>query len=402
MLDGPFPAGGLVRGVSDGKLFQNGDAAGREAAFTLARAAGAGVARISADWRSVAPVVVPPGFTPRDPASPGYDFSHLDAAVRGAAAVGLAPLLVVSHAPAFAEAPDRWPYAYPGSWAPDPAALEAFAAALATRYDGSYPDPAERGRALPRVRLWQAWNEPNLARYLEPQWVAWGERWSAFSPLLYRQLLDGFYRGVKSVAPGDVVAAAGVAPERRPRRGRPDGADPLSARDALPRARPPRHTAARARLRGRRSPRRARLPSALRRRPEPPRRLGSRCLRCGRREGQRPGARRRAAGHRRAGGCQAAVGHRAELGKLTPGAAWRTARAAGALALAGAAPAVVGGGRPRRLAVPGRSLSGSHRRRSRRKARLLSAPGGSLLAGTRRRSGAGAAKGLRGRVPLSV
>ncbi len=212
MLDGPFPAGGLVRGVSDGKLFQSADAAGREAAFTLARAAGAGVARISADWRSVAPVIVPPGFSPRDPASPGYDFSHLDAAVRGAAAAGLEPLLVVSHAPAFAEAPDRWPYAYPGSWAPDPAALEAFAAALATRYDGSYPDPAERGRTLPGVRLWQAWNEPNLARYLEPQWVARGERWSAFAPLLYRQLLDGFYRGVKSVAPGDVVAAAGVAP----------------------------------------------------------------------------------------------------------------------------------------------------------------------------------------------
>ena len=104
---------------------------------------------------------------------------------------------MVSHAPAFAEAPHRWPYAYPGSWAPSPTALEEFAAALARRYDGCFPDPLTPGHALPRVRLFQAWNEPNLARYLEPQWVAEDGRWSAFSPLLYRQLLNGFYTGVE-------------------------------------------------------------------------------------------------------------------------------------------------------------------------------------------------------------
>jgi hypothetical protein len=216
MLDGPFPAGGLVRGVSDGTLFKSTDGPEREAAFALARSSGAAVARITVDWRNVAPDIPPPGFDARDPASAGYRFGILDAAVRSAAASGVQPLLVVFHAPGFAEAPNRWPYAYQGSWAPDPTALEAFAAALATRYDGVYPDPAEPGRTLPRVRLWQAWNEPNLARYLEPQWVVRGERWSAFSPLLYRRLLDGFYRGVKSVAPGDVVAAAGVAPDGDP------------------------------------------------------------------------------------------------------------------------------------------------------------------------------------------
>jgi hypothetical protein len=131
-------------------------------------------------------------------------------------AAGLTPLLVVSHAPAFAEAPHRWPYAFPGSWAPSPAPLEEFAAALARRYDGSFPDPRAPGRMLPRVRLLQAWNEPNLARYLEPQWVVAGGRWSAFSPLLYRQLLNAFYAGVKSVQPADVVVAAGVAPNGDP------------------------------------------------------------------------------------------------------------------------------------------------------------------------------------------
>ena len=172
--------------------------------------------RIPVSWREFVAEAPPAGFQARDPASPGVPFARLDASVESVAAAGLEPLLVVSHAPAFAEAPHRWPYAYLGSWAPNPIALEEFAAALARRYDGSFPDPAAPGGVLPRVRLFQAWNEPNLARYLEPQWVAVEGRWSAFSPLLYRQLLNGFYAGVKSVQPADVVVSAGVAPNGEP------------------------------------------------------------------------------------------------------------------------------------------------------------------------------------------
>ncbi len=46
--------------------------------------------------------------------------------------------------------------------------------------------------------------------------MAAGGRWSAFSPLLYRQLLNGFYAGVKAVEPTDTVVAAGIAPEGEP------------------------------------------------------------------------------------------------------------------------------------------------------------------------------------------
>jgi hypothetical protein len=180
------------------------------------KALGGSIVRIPVDWRNVVEALPPPGFQARDPASPAYRFSQIDAAVLSAAAAGLEPLLVVSHAPAFAEAPHRWRYAYLGSWAPNPAALGDFAAALARRYDGAFPDPLHPGAVLPRVRLLQAWNEPNLARYLEPQWVASGGRWSAFSPRLYRQLLNGFYAGVKSVEPTDTVVAAGIAPEGEP------------------------------------------------------------------------------------------------------------------------------------------------------------------------------------------
>jgi hypothetical protein len=216
LLYGPFPHGGLARGVSDGELMLNENASVRAQTMSRVRALGGSVARIPVDWRNIVQASPPIGFQARDPANPAYDFSQLDAAVESAVNAGLQPLLVVSHAPAFAEAPHRWPYAYPGSWAPSPVALEEFAAALANRYDGAFPDPLHPGTALPRVRLFQAWNEPNLARYLEPQWVAVGRRWSAFSPQLYRQLLNGFYAGVKSVQSSATVAAAGIAPEGEP------------------------------------------------------------------------------------------------------------------------------------------------------------------------------------------
>ncbi len=216
LLFGPFPHGGLVRGVSEGTLLLDESPQVHELVLTRIRDTGATTVRIPVDWRDFVAADPPEGFEARNPASPVYRFATLDAAVQSAAAAGLEPLLVVSHAPAFAEAPHRWPYAYPGSWAPSPTALEEFAAALARRYDGSFSDPATPDRALPRVRLFQAWNEPNLARYLEPQWVAEEGRWSAFSPLLYRQLLNGFYAGVKSVQPADTVITAGVAPNGDP------------------------------------------------------------------------------------------------------------------------------------------------------------------------------------------
>jgi hypothetical protein len=216
LLDGPFPRGGLARGISDGIPLLSEDARVRELELSRIRGTGAKFVRIPISWREFVAETPPAGFQARDPSSSAYRFARLDASVESAAAAGLEPLLVVSHAPAFAEAPHRWPYAYLGSWAPSPGALEEFAAALALRYDGSFPDALAPGGVLPRVRLFQAWNEPNLARYLEPQWVAVGGHWSAFSPLLYRQLLNGFYAGVKSVAPADTVVSAGVAPNGEP------------------------------------------------------------------------------------------------------------------------------------------------------------------------------------------
>jgi hypothetical protein len=216
LLYGPFPRGGLTRGISDATLTMSPDAAVREQALARIGATGASVVRIPVEWRYIVNAHPPAGFDAADPASPAYNFTTVDAAVRDTVAAGLTPLLVVTSAPDFAQAPHRWPYAYPGTWDPNPVAFGEFAIAVARRYDGSFPDPLQPGRALPRVRLLEAWNEPNLARYLEPQWVAEGGHWRAFSPLLYRHLLNAFYVAVKAVEPGDTVIATGVAPNGEP------------------------------------------------------------------------------------------------------------------------------------------------------------------------------------------
>jgi hypothetical protein len=100
----------------------------------------------------------------------------------------------------------------PGTWRPDPGQFGAFAAAVARRYDGSYPDPLNPGGDLPRVRYWQAWNEPNLDEYLSPQWTRRGGGWVDSSPVVYRGLLNAFFAAVKRVSLSNYVLTGGTAP----------------------------------------------------------------------------------------------------------------------------------------------------------------------------------------------
>jgi hypothetical protein len=95
---------------------------------------------------------------------------------------------------------------------PDAAAYGRFMTAAARRYSGTYPDPLRPGQMLPRVRLWQIWNEPNLFVELNPQWRKSGSAWVPASPELYRGLLTAGYDAVKSVAADNKVVTAGTAP----------------------------------------------------------------------------------------------------------------------------------------------------------------------------------------------
>ena len=170
--------------------------------------AGADWVRINIGWVAPNTPTRPEGFDARNPADPNYDFTTADREVRLATALGLKVLVSFTGAPQWAEGPGMPPDVVPGTWEPDPPALEDYGAALADRYSGRFPDPAHAGQKLPRVAAFQVWNEPNLPLYLNPQWSGSQPE----SPLIYRAMLNSFYAGVKSVDPGAVVVSAGTAP----------------------------------------------------------------------------------------------------------------------------------------------------------------------------------------------
>jgi hypothetical protein len=177
--------------------------------------AGADAVRIEIGWVAPGTASRPAGFDARNPADPAYDFSRADAAIRQASDDGLRVIASFTGAPRWAEGPGRPDDAPPGSWRPDPHALEDYGVALARRYSGSFPDPARPGRRLPRVAAFQLWNEPNLSKYLTPQWSGF----QSASPALYRRMLNAFYRGVKSIDQRALVVTAGTAPFGDPQPG---------------------------------------------------------------------------------------------------------------------------------------------------------------------------------------
>ena len=173
--------------------------------------AGASTVVLSVNWADIAPAERPSGFDPSNPGDPAYSWGSLDVGVRAAAAKGLRVMLLVTRAPRWAEGADRprrdTP---PGTWKPNPEDLGAFGAAIAARYSGRFVDPAAPGAgALPQVRLWELWAEPNLWVNLTPQF---GEDGNRASPDHYRRMLAAFYAAVKEVDPANTVLNGGLAP----------------------------------------------------------------------------------------------------------------------------------------------------------------------------------------------
>jgi hypothetical protein len=176
----------------------SGSASDRDAWLQRARAAQSKIIRIGVPWSLIA--TARPA-NPADPADPAYNFTLLDDQISDTVAAGLRPLLTVVPAPAFAEGPGRPGSVAAGTWKPDPGAYGSFALALARRYSGSFA-------GLPRVRYFQAWNEPNLGQFLSPQYA--GRK--PVGAQHYRRMLNAFYEGVKSASRGNLVITGGTGP----------------------------------------------------------------------------------------------------------------------------------------------------------------------------------------------
>ena len=189
---------------------QGFDDADRDNAFQHVAAADAGAARVSVSWSRIAPegFVKPDNFDASDPLDPAYRFQALDAQVIAATQAGLQPIVTIVNAPLWAERGDE---GRQGARHPDRGELGKFAEALARRYSGSVP-------GLPRVRYWQAWNEPNLYLYLVPQFkdspldkrVKPGT--PAVSPGIYRGYVRVVSRAVRGVHRSNKVIAGSLAP----------------------------------------------------------------------------------------------------------------------------------------------------------------------------------------------
>jgi hypothetical protein len=206
---------GLKTGFTDIDAFQNASPEDRALAFQRAHAAGATFVRLAFSWAAIADATPANLADTSDPAWAGYQWTFSDDIIRQAESAGLTPIVEITSAPPWAEGPNRPPVSDSvpaGTWKPSPAAFGDFANAIARRYSGSYPDPANPGQSLPRVVYWQGWNEPNLSLYLNPQWVRASRGFRAESPALYRPLLNAWYRGVKGVSSRNVVITGGTSP----------------------------------------------------------------------------------------------------------------------------------------------------------------------------------------------
>jgi hypothetical protein len=162
------------------------------------RLAGATWVRVDIGWDEIA--ATRPA-NPADPADPAYDWSRLDGGLVRVAANHLEPFVNISEAPPWAERPAG---GRAGTNNPDPVALRQFVTAAAIRYSGAYA-------GLPRVRAWEAWNEPNASFFFSPQWKD-KPGGQPLSPVLYRRLVNEFAAGVHGVNPDNLVIAGSTFP----------------------------------------------------------------------------------------------------------------------------------------------------------------------------------------------
>src|SRR5690349_21219502 len=218
----------------DARVIASGDQT-RAATLDEMRGLGADVIKISISWRALAGGGKP--SNPDDPnAYPAAQWAPYDAAVQGAIQRGLGVFLNVN-----GPAPDWASKGGSGTVRPNAAEFGHFARAVGTRYSGSFvpaggtptppaapggggggpapcivpplcgsssaiaslfsggPTPptaqAAQSGALPAVKLWSVWNEPNLPVFLLPQRSSSKSHYPV-SPTLYRNLYRAAYSGL--------------------------------------------------------------------------------------------------------------------------------------------------------------------------------------------------------------
>ncbi len=189
----PAKAAGPTVGIADDRVLLGGGAEADRAVKEWRRL-GIQDVRIYALWSRIAPGAGrrtrPAGFDGADPASPGYDWSALDAAVDRVSNADMRPMLTITGpGPLWTSSEPRRD---DPRFEPDPAEYAAFAEAVATRYGD-------------RVDRYILWNEPNLSSWLRPQASCTRSGCTPIAPHLYRELVRAAYPAVHAADPGAQV-----------------------------------------------------------------------------------------------------------------------------------------------------------------------------------------------------
>ena len=144
---------------------------------------------------------------PSDPDDPAYNWSLYDRTVRLAVRHRMKVLFAVFGTPGWANRGSG-----PNVPPTQAADLRDFAYAAATRYSGFFV-PKDEEQALPAVRLWLAWNEPNNPVFLRRQYRRASGYWVIQSGVDYARICNAIYDGVKmTLLSGQKVACGGTAP----------------------------------------------------------------------------------------------------------------------------------------------------------------------------------------------
>ncbi len=174
-------------------------ASDRAEVLDRAAASGTTIIRTTVEWAQVAPTRP---ARPGNPFEPAYRLDDLDEFVRAAEARGIEVLISIWGTPGWANG-NRGKNVAPRKMKD----LRLFARALARRYSGRFA-------GYPYVGFYSLWNEPNLNRFLAPQFDQQGR---SVAPRIYAKMFRAAYRGIKAGNKQALVAIGETSPQGRDR-----------------------------------------------------------------------------------------------------------------------------------------------------------------------------------------
>lgn len=171
----------------------------------LLETTGVTTTRVDLFWNAIAGPTRP--AAPTDPNDPSYDFARADVIIQGLAERGITPIVSVYSTPAWSSGGAVDAIGPPiNRLAPDPKDYGDFMGAVAARYSGGFAGPG--GQALPEVRFYEVWNEPNLDGFFQVATKTTEARLDAYAGLAREA-----YRAIKN-ANADATVIVGVGGPR--------------------------------------------------------------------------------------------------------------------------------------------------------------------------------------------